>query len=208
MQTDFETLTYEEQDGVAWVTLNRPESLNSFNLQMQRELHGLWRALRRHDPVRCVVLTGAGDRAFCTGIDRMEAMGDARAEVDDIEDIVGAGDETPFMFNDPGDRLGPKSCDLWKPVIAAVDGLAIGIGMWLGATMEPKKGSWVGAIAGAALGAAICYSCSTPSSSSPAVPPSRPCWRPWRPSPPPPTWTRWARGTPRGDRPRRSDRLA
>jgi enoyl-CoA hydratase/carnithine racemase len=126
VQTEFETLTYVERDGVAWVTLNRPESLNSFNLQMQRELHGLWRALRRHDPVRCVVLTGAGDRAFCTGIDRMEAMGDGRAQVDDIEDIVGAGDETPFMFNDPGDRLGPKSCDLWKPVIAAVNGMACG----------------------------------------------------------------------------------
>jgi enoyl-CoA hydratase/carnithine racemase len=84
----------------------------------------LWRALRRHDPVRCVVLTGAGDKAFCTGIDRMEQMGGAGDETTDA-DVVGSGG-TPFMFNDPGDNIGPKSCDLWKPVIAAVNGMACG----------------------------------------------------------------------------------
>src|SRR3954452_23040528 len=91
---------------------------------MQRELHALWRGLRRHDDVRCVVLTGAGEKAFCTGIDRMEQMGgDTDATTDD--DIVGSG-STPFMFNDPGDNIGPKSNDLWKPVIAAVNGMACG----------------------------------------------------------------------------------
>ena len=122
---DFETLQYEESDdGVAVVTLNRPDVHNAFNSLMQRELHTLWRALRRHDPVRCVVLTGAGEKAFCTGIDRMEQMGgDTDATTDD--DIVGSG-STPFMFNDPGDNIGPKSCDLWKPVIAAVNGMACG----------------------------------------------------------------------------------
>ncbi|MCU1426629.1 MAG: enoyl-CoA hydratase/carnithine racemase [Actinomycetia bacterium] len=123
---EFETLGYEEgDDGVAWVTLNRPEVYNAFNSLMQRELHTLWRALRRHDPVKCIVLTGAGDKAFCTGIDRMEQMG---GEGDDSTDpdVVGAGGVTPFMFNDPGDNVGPKSCDLWKPVIAAVNGMACG----------------------------------------------------------------------------------
>ena len=47
MNTDFETLGYEERDGVAWVTLNRPERLNAFNNTMQRELKSLWRGLRR-----------------------------------------------------------------------------------------------------------------------------------------------------------------
>ena len=64
------------RDGVAWITLNRPDRLNAFNSLMQRELHALWRGLRRHDDVRCVVLTGAGEKAFCTGIDRMEQMGE------------------------------------------------------------------------------------------------------------------------------------
>jgi enoyl-CoA hydratase/carnithine racemase len=121
---DFETIAYDEgDDGVAVVTLNRPEVHNAFNAQMQREVHTLWRALRRRDEVRCIVLTGAGEKAFCTGIDRMEQMGDDVGNPDRA--IVGSG-STPFMFNDPGDNLGPKSCDLWKPVIAAVNGMACG----------------------------------------------------------------------------------
>jgi enoyl-CoA hydratase/carnithine racemase len=121
---EFETLAYEEADGVATVTLNRPEVHNAFNSLMQRELHTLWRALRRNDGVRCIVLTGAGEKAFCTGIDRMEQMGGERDDTTD-PDVVGSG-STPFMFNDPGDNIGPKSCDLWKPVIAAVNGMACG----------------------------------------------------------------------------------
>jgi enoyl-CoA hydratase/carnithine racemase len=123
VRTSFETLGYEERDGVAVVTLNRPERHNAFNSQMQRELHELWRGLRRHDDVRCVVLTGAGDKAFCTGIDRVEQMGGGDEHPD--PDVVGSG-STPWMFNDPGDNIGPKSCDLWKPVIAAVNGMACG----------------------------------------------------------------------------------
>jgi len=122
---EFETITYDEgDDGVATVTLNRPDVHNAFNSLMQRELHTLWRALRRHDPVRCIVLTGAGDKAFCTGIDRMEQMGGGGDGTTD-RDVVGSG-STPFMFNDPGDNIGPKSSDLWKPVIAAVNGIACG----------------------------------------------------------------------------------
>ena len=104
--------------------MNRPERLNAFNSLMQREMHDMWRKLRRHDDVRCVVLTGAGDKAFCTGIDRMEQMGGNADESTD-PDVVGSG-STPFMFNDPGDNIGPKSSDLWKPVIAAVNGMACG----------------------------------------------------------------------------------
>ena len=122
---DFETIAYDEgDDGVAVVTLNRPDVHNAFNSLMQRELHSLWRALRRHDPVKCIVLTGAGEKAFCTGIDRMEQMGGEHDETTDPS-VVGSG-STPFMFNDPGDNIGPKSCDLWKPVIAAVNGMACG----------------------------------------------------------------------------------
>ena len=130
----FETLGYEESDGVAWVTLDRPEVYNAFNAVMQRELRTLWRALRRHDDVRVVVLTGSGDKAFCTGIDRNEALGDATGDDtvgEDGESVhVGAGD-TPFMFDDPGEDLGPKTCDLWKPVIGAVNGMACGGAFYL-----------------------------------------------------------------------------
>lgn len=119
---EFETLLYEERNSVAWVTLNRPSVYNAFNACMQRELFELWRGLRRNDDVRCVVLTGAGDKAFCTGIDRAETLGEAKPAG---ERVVGAA-STPFMFDDPGANIGPKSCDLWKPVIAAVNGMACG----------------------------------------------------------------------------------
>lgn len=119
---DYQTLLYEETNGVAWVTLNRPDVHNAFNMQMQRELHDLWRGLRRNDDVRVAVLTGAGDKAFCTGIDRTETMGEYPKTG---ERMVGSG-STPFMFDDPGANIGPKSCDLWKPVIAAVNGMACG----------------------------------------------------------------------------------
>jgi enoyl-CoA hydratase/carnithine racemase len=123
-ETTYETLIYEEAEGVAWVTLNRPDVLNSFNVQMQRELKDVWTSLRRNDDVRCVVLTGAGEKAFSTGIDRTETMG-AGADEPNHESVVGSG-STPFMFDDPGLNICPKQCDLWKPVVAAVNGMACG----------------------------------------------------------------------------------
>ena len=126
---DYDTLLYEERDGVAWVTLNRPEVHNAFNHQMQAELKDLWRSLRHHDAVRCVVLTGSGEKAFCTGIDREEAMGawEAPDDIGTTSAIPGGGSsETPFHFDDPGENIGPKTNDLWKPVIAAVNGMACG----------------------------------------------------------------------------------
>ena len=113
METDFETLLYEERDGVAWVTLNRPDRLNAFNSLMQRELHALWRGLRRHDDVRCVVLTGAGEKAFCTGGDQSAHEGQY-----DGRGVVGL----------PIDELQGLIRDVPKPVIARVNGFAIGGG--------------------------------------------------------------------------------
>jgi enoyl-CoA hydratase/carnithine racemase len=137
---ELETITYEAADGVAWVTLNRPDVHNAFNATMQHELRTVWRWLRRDDSVRAVVLTGAGEKAFCTGIDRSEVLGDAKEANDAAGVGSGAGPDpaagpepvhvgsgtTPFMFDDPGEQLGPKSNDLWKPVVAAVNGMACG----------------------------------------------------------------------------------
>jgi enoyl-CoA hydratase/carnithine racemase len=125
---DFETLLYDERDGVAYVTLNRPEVHNAFNLQMQRELREVWTSLRSIDDVRVVVLSGAGDKAFCSGIDRDEAIGDYV----ESGDRVGVGRvSTPLMFDDPGANICPKQCDLWKPVIAAVNGIACGGALYI-----------------------------------------------------------------------------
>jgi enoyl-CoA hydratase/carnithine racemase len=113
---EFSTLLYEERDGVAWVTLNRPERHNAFDLTMADEFHRLWKTLRHRDSVRCVVLTGSGDKAFCTGIDR---------------DAVVPQPSSPYLVDDPGLALGPKTADLWKPVIAAVNGMACGGAFYL-----------------------------------------------------------------------------
>ena len=83
----------------------------------------MWTAFRYDDDVRCVVLTGEG-HSFCTGIDRGEAVSEENT------DSMAAGDypgyPTPWMYDDPGRDIGPKSRDLWKPVIAAVQGMACG----------------------------------------------------------------------------------
>ncbi|MER7761818.1 enoyl-CoA hydratase/isomerase family protein [Streptomyces sp. NPDC097619] len=102
--------------GVAVVTLDRPERLNAVDLDTAAELASLWREFR-HDPqVRAIVVTGAGDRAFCTGIDRS-------AEVPQPW--------SPYAVDDPLVPIGPKANDLWTPVIAAVNGMACGGAFYL-----------------------------------------------------------------------------
>jgi enoyl-CoA hydratase/carnithine racemase len=122
----YQTLDYSEGDGIAWVTLNRPEVHNSFDRQMMREIGDCWHQLRANDDVRVIVLTGAGDKAFCAGLDRSEldrthAMAGTPGQADDFGQ-VGA---TPLHVNDAVDLLPPKTAgQLWKPVIAAVNGMA------------------------------------------------------------------------------------
>lgn len=121
----FETITVEIRDHVAWVTLDRPDALHAFDLRMQDEVKQTWRALREIDEVHACVLTASGDKAFCVGIDRSQDM----SALDDSENLYGTSNN--FMYDDPGDDLGPKSCDLWKPVICAVNGMCCGGAFYL-----------------------------------------------------------------------------
>ncbi|MEV7385168.1 enoyl-CoA hydratase/isomerase family protein [Streptomyces sp. NPDC091215] len=109
-------LTTDKETGVAVLTLDRPEKLNSIDLTTAAELTGTWRALRFDDAVRAVVLTGAGGRAFSTGLDR---------------DAVVPQPSSPYSQDDPLLAIGPKANDLWKPVIAAVAGMACGGAFYL-----------------------------------------------------------------------------
>jgi enoyl-CoA hydratase/carnithine racemase len=126
----YETLLYEEtDDGVAWVTLNRPDVHNAFDNAMQTELRDVWRSLRVNNDVRAIVLTGAGDEAFCTGLDRAEAIEAYLADPDGQRALGRVS--TPFMFNSPSASICPKQCDLWKPVVAAVNGMACGGALYM-----------------------------------------------------------------------------
>ncbi|WP_225800396.1 enoyl-CoA hydratase/isomerase family protein [Streptomyces sp. NK15101] len=108
----------DEETGVAVVTLDRPEKHNAVTLDMARELGSVWRGFRYEDEVRAIVVTGAGDRAFCTGIDREDAGRIPQPS-------------SPYTIDDPLLTLGPKANDLWKPVIAAVEGMACGGAFYL-----------------------------------------------------------------------------
>ncbi|MGP3949303.1 enoyl-CoA hydratase/isomerase family protein [Streptomyces sp. 7N604] len=110
------TVRVESEDGVALVTLDRPERHNAIDLETAAELRCAWREFRMTDDVRAVVLTGAGDRAFCTGLDRS-------ADVPQPS--------SPYAIDDPLLTVGPKACDLWKPVVAAVNGMACGGAFYL-----------------------------------------------------------------------------
>ncbi|MFG2451669.1 enoyl-CoA hydratase/isomerase family protein [Streptomyces sp. NPDC048512] len=106
----------DQDTGVAVLTLDRPHRLNAIDPATAAELAATWQAFRFDDTVRAVVVTGAGQRAFCTGIDR---------------DAQVPQPSSPYMVDDPLATIGPKANDLWKPVIAAVHGMACGGAFYL-----------------------------------------------------------------------------
>ena len=108
---------YAEQDGIATITLDRPERLNALTFEVYAELRDLLRELATHDPVRVVIITGEG-RGFCSG--------------GDVEDIIGRlleQDMTQLLaFTRMTGALIANIRALPKPVIAAVNGVAAGAG--------------------------------------------------------------------------------
>ena len=112
---DFETIVYTKEDGIAQITLNRPGVLNAFNMQMRDDMYEVLEAVRDDTEVRCVVLRGEGERAFCTGADLTE-FGTAPSRV--IARQVRWERDVWGLF---------LSMD--KPVIAALHGYVIGSGV-------------------------------------------------------------------------------
>ena len=114
----YETLLYEVSEHVATITFNRPEKMNTWNAQVASELSEAMLKANTDDEVRAIVLTGAG-RAFCAGAD-LEGGGDTFANRD--EDGARQSDEGRNTRN-----VYPNEID--KPVIAAINGAAVGVGM-------------------------------------------------------------------------------
>ena len=71
---DFETLIYEKRDSIAYVTLNRPQVLNIYNIQMRDDLYQVLQAIRDDPEVRIAIFKGAGEKAFCAGADLSEFL--------------------------------------------------------------------------------------------------------------------------------------
>lgn len=135
--TIFETLHLAVADGVATLTLNRPERMNAFNGPMTRELQLAFDHTDRDDEVRAVVVTGAG-RAFCAGAD-LGAGGDTfnydkRAAAGDAAESVGG-------YRDGGGEVALRIFESLKPVIAAVNGAAVGVGATMTAAMDIRLAS-------------------------------------------------------------------
>ena len=115
---NFETLLYDVEDGVATITLNRPDKYNAFNTQMADELRTVWEQVKTSPDVVCAIVTGSGERAFCTGMDVADvASGDAK------------GTGTLSREEAPWNHLTAVQNRCWKPVITAVNGMVNGGGL-------------------------------------------------------------------------------
>ena len=138
---DYETLSMSiDSDGIALLTLNRPDALNSFTVTMARELEQFFATEAHRDDIRAVVVSGAG-RAFCAGMD-LSAEGNVfgldeslRPTPEDMRDLL---TEEPFQdgVRDTGGRVTLAINDLPKPVIAAINGAAVGVGATMTLAMD------------------------------------------------------------------------
>jgi enoyl-CoA hydratase/carnithine racemase len=119
----YETLATALSDGVLTVTLNRPDRLNAFNTQMMNDLLAMYDAVDDDDRVGVVIVTGAG-RGFCAGADL--GSGGATFDSGGTKDNPEGPRPVP---RDGGGRVTLRTFDLKKPVIAAINGPAVGIGI-------------------------------------------------------------------------------
>jgi len=112
-----EGVLYEKRDGIAVITLNRPDRGNSLAPPMMATFKAIWEEVRDDDGIRVAVITAAGERHFCTGMDVAEADGEDAGEV--------------FVNRPVAESVhwSPHQNRVWKPVICAVNGLCVGGGL-------------------------------------------------------------------------------
>lgn len=133
--TNFTQILYEATDGIATITLHRPEKMNAFTNIMRRELCAAFDLIDGDDAVRAVIVTGHGDRAFCAGADLTPDSGTVFASGDAVESL---SDE---RVRDSGGRLTLRIFDCKKPVIGAINGAAVGIGATMQLPMDFRLAS-------------------------------------------------------------------
>lgn len=129
----FEQIRYDAADGIATITLDRPEKLNAVTSVLIRELIEALDVADADDGVRVVIVTGAG-RAFCAGAD---LSGGAET----FDGARRGGPEADGEHRDGGGRVALRIYDLKKPVIAAINGPAVGFGVTMTLPMDIRIAS-------------------------------------------------------------------
>ena len=132
MPESFEEIRYDVSNGVATVTLHRPEKMNAFTQRMLEELIAAFGRAVEDDAVRVVIVTGAG-KAFCAGADLS-----AGAATFDYAKRSGM---KPQEHRDGGGRVSLRIFEMKKPVIAAVNGAAVGVGATMQLPMDIRIAS-------------------------------------------------------------------
>ena len=133
-----ETLLYSVEDGVATITLNRPEKMNAFTTQMRDELVAAFDETDADDAVRAVIVTGSG-RAFCAGAD-LSSGGktfDYASRGDAAREALRVGD----VYRDGGGITTLRIFKSLKPVIGAINGAAVGVGVTMQLPMDIRMAS-------------------------------------------------------------------
>ena len=105
------------EDGIALITINRPERLNAMDAEHYKALSSAWSTVRDDPAIRVAIVTGAGERSFSTGAD--------------INSFITAPSGLSDMWLTQRDQLLNRGLEVWKPVIAAVNGYCLGGGMTL-----------------------------------------------------------------------------
>jgi len=134
--TDYTQIRYDVEDGVATITLHRPDKMNAFTNIMMDEMIAAFDAIDADDAVRAVIVTGHGDRAFCAGADLTPADG---------KQVFASGDTVPDLSDsrvrDGGGMLTLRIYQCKKPVIGAINGAAVGIGVTMQLAMDIRLAS-------------------------------------------------------------------
>ena len=134
--TDYTQIALEKAEGVATITLNRPEKMNAYTRIMGEEIMAAMDDIDADDGVRAVIFTGAGDRAFCAGADLTpEGGGHVFSDPTQVDDL---SDE---RVRDGGGLLTLRLFESKKPLISACNGVAVGVGATMQLAMDVRLAS-------------------------------------------------------------------